>query len=216
MSGPDFSRARQAMVTNQLRTNAVADAAVIAAMETVPREAFVGADQAAVAYRDTIVPLGAGRGLNPPIATGRLLAALQPKAGENALVIGAGTGYAAALLAAMGCRVTALEESPELAERAEAALAGVPVALVKGPLLTGWAADAPYDIILFDGAVPAFPQAIVDQAVDGGRIAGILLDRGVTRLAIGRRAAGGFGVTAFADVEAASLPGFAPTPAFSF
>jgi protein-L-isoaspartate(D-aspartate) O-methyltransferase len=216
MNEPDFGKARRAMVTNQLRTNAVTDAAVIAAMETVPREAFVDPGQGAVAYRDTIVPLGERRGLNPPIATGRLLAALQPQPGERALVVGAGTGYSAALLAHIGCRVTALEESPALAARAETALAGMSVALVKGPLLIGWAADAPYDIILFDGAVAQFPDAIVDQATDGGRVAGAILDRGVTRLAIGRRAAHGFGVTCFADSEVAELPGFAPAPAFTF
>ncbi|HEY0271115.1 MAG TPA: protein-L-isoaspartate O-methyltransferase [Sphingomonas sp.] len=204
------------MVTNQLRTNTVSDAAVIAAMEAVPREDFVGSDQGAVAYRDTIVPLGGGRGLNPPIATGRLLAALQPRAGERALVVGAGTGYSAALLAALGCRVTALEESPELAARAEAALAGGTAAVVKGPLPIGWASGAPYDFILFDGAVDRFPEAIVDQLVEGGRVAGALIDRGVTRLAIGQRTAHGFGVTCFADVEVAALPGFAPAPAFTF
>ena len=216
MGGPDFSKARRAMVTNQLRTNMVTDGAVIAAMEALPRETFVGADQGAVAYRDTIVPLGEGRALNPPIATGRLLSMLQPRPGEHALVVGSGTGYSAALLAALGCQVTALEESPELAARAEAALAGMSAAVVRGPLLIGWAADAPYHLILFDGAVAYFPDTIVDQAGEGGRVAGAILDRGVTRLAIGRRAAHGFGVTTFADVEAAVLPGFTPAPAFSF
>lgn len=216
MSGQEFDRLRRAMVSNQLRTNAVADAAVLAAMETVPREAFVGEGQGAVCYRDTIVPLGDGRGLNPPIATGRLLAAAKPVAGERALVIGAGTGYTAALLAALGCYVTALEESPDLAERAERALAGSGVALVKGTLFLGWVADAPYDIIFVDGAVESIPDAIVDQLADGGRLVSVMLDRGVTRLALGRRAAGGFGLSCFADVEAATLPGFAPAPAFTF
>lgn len=216
MGEPDFSSARRAMVSNQLRTNAVADAAVLAAMESVPREAFVGQEQSAAGYLDTIVPLGEGRGLNPPIATGRLLAALQPRAGERALVIGAGTGYSAALLAALGCRVTALEVSPDLAARAETALEGTSASVVRGPLAAGWAADAPYDIILFDGAVPHFPDGLVGQAAAGGRIAGAILDRGVTRLAIGRRSEHGFGVTCFADVETAELPGFAPAPAFTF
>ena len=216
MSGQEFDRLRRAMVSNQLRTNSVADAAVLAVMETTPRETFVGEGQGALAYRDTIVPLGEGRNLNPPIATGRLLAAVKPLAGERALVIGAGTGYTAALLAALGCHVTALEESPMLSERAETALAGSGVALVRGPLIAGWAPDAPYDIIFVDGAVERFPEAIVDQLRDGGRLAGAILDRGVTRLAVGRRANGGFGVSCFADVEVAALSGFAPAPAFIF
>ncbi|MDB5738755.1 MAG: protein-L-isoaspartate O-methyltransferase [Sphingomonas bacterium] len=212
MSEQDFDRLRRAMVSNQLRTNAVSDAAVLAAMEATPREAFVGAGQAAAAYSDMAVPLGEGRALNPPIATGRLLNAAQPRAGERALVIGSATGYVAALLTTLGCKVTALEESPDLAARAEAA----GVVTVQGALFVGWAPDSPYDLIYIDGAVPAFPKAIVGQLADGGRIVGALLDRGVSRLAIGRGAGDGFGVRMFADVETAPLPGFAPEPAFAF
>lgn len=209
MSGPDFSSLRSAMVSNQLRTNKVTDAAVLAAMAAVPRERFVGEDQVGVAYRDTTVSLGAGRALNPPIATGRLLSVAQPQAGEKVLVIGSGTGYAAALLAEMGCAVTALEESQALIARAQ-----VPTA--EGSLAAGWPADAPYSLIYIDGAVERIPDAIVDQLAEGGRLVGALNERGVTRLIVGRRVAGGFGLDAFADVETALLPGFAPAPAFTF
>jgi protein-L-isoaspartate(D-aspartate) O-methyltransferase len=209
MSGPDFSSLRRAMVSNQLRTNKVTDAAVLAAMGAVPRERFVGEEQGGVVYRDTIVPLGEGRALNPPIATGRLLSVAQPMAGEAVLVIGSGTGYVAALLAEMGCAVTALEESPALIARAQ-------VPTVEGPLAAGWAAGAPYGLIYIDGAVERIPDAIVDQLAEGGRVVGALDERGVTRLVVGRRVAGGFGLDAFADVETALLPGFAPAPAFVF
>jgi protein-L-isoaspartate(D-aspartate) O-methyltransferase len=209
MSGPDFDQLRRAMVSNQLRTNKVTDAAVLAAMGAVPRERFVGADQAGVVYRDTSVPLGGGRALNPPIATGRLLSTARPQAGERVLVIGSATGYVAALLIEMGCTVTALEEAGALIARAA-------VATVEGPLVAGWAEGAPYDLIYVDGAVEQIPQAIVDQLADGGRLLGAITERGVTRLVSGRRVAGGFGIDAFADVEATPLPGFAPAPAFSF
>jgi len=209
MSGPDFSSLRRAMVSNQLRTNKVTDAAVLAAMGAVPRERFASEAQSGVAYRDTIVPLGDGRALNPPIATGRLLSAAQPMAGEAVLVIGSATGYVAALLAEMGCAVTALEESQALIARAQ-------VPTVAGPLAAGWPAGAPYSLIYIDGAVERIPDAIVDQLAKGGRVVGALNERGVTRLVVGRRVAGGFGIDAFADVETASLPGFAPAPAFVF
>ena len=209
MSGSDFSSLRRAMVSNQLRTNKVTDAAVLAAMGAVPRERFVGEAQSGVAYRDTIVPLGDGRALNPPIATGRLLSAAQPMAGEAVLVIGSATGYVAALLAEMGCEVTALEESQALVARAQ-------VPTVEGPLAAGWSAGAPYSLIYIDGAVERIPDAVVDQLAEGGRVVGALNERGVTRLVVGRRVAGGFGLDAFADVETASLPGFAPAPAFVF
>ena len=209
MSGPDFENLRRAMVSNQLRTNKVTDAAVLAAMGAVPRERFAGADQAGVCYRDTLVPLGEGRALNPPIATGRLLNAAQPQIGEKVLVVGSATGYVAALLEEMGCAVTALEESPALVARAQ-------VATVEGPLAAGWPQGAPYSLIYIDGAVERIPDTLVDQLAEGGRLVGAIVERGVSRLVIGRRAANGFGITAFADVETATLPGFAPAPAFTF
>jgi len=217
MSGQDFDQLRRAMVSNQLRTNKVTDAAVLAAMSAVPRERFVTEGQGALAYRDTIVPLGEGRGLNPPIATGRLLDAAAPQPGEHVLVVGAGTGYTAALLAAMGCTVTALEESEDLAARAQAALQGTAgVTLVQGPLAAGWAAKAPYTLVYVDGAVEQLPDAIVGQVAEGGRLVGAIIERSVIRLIVGRRAGGAFASHAFADVETASLPGFAPAPAFMF
>ena len=217
MSGQDLVNMRRLMVSNQLRTNAVTDVDVLAAMAAVPRERFVTDAQASLCYRDTMVPLGGGRGLNPPIATGRLLNAAQVRRGDRALVVGAGTGYAAAVLAAMGATVTALEVSPELVARARIALDGVAgVTLVEGPLADGWAEGAPYAIVYFDGAVEHVPEAIVAQLAIGGRLVGIVADHGLTRLVEGRRASGGFGMEAFAEVEAALLPGFAPAPAFAF
>jgi protein-L-isoaspartate(D-aspartate) O-methyltransferase len=217
MSEQDFDQLRRAMVSNQLRTNKVTDAAVLAAMGAAPRERFVAVEQGAVAYRDTIVALGDGRGLNPPVATGRLLDAAQPQPGEHVLVIGAGTGYVAALLASMGCTVTALEESPDLFARAQAALAGTAhVTLVQGPLAAGLPAQAPYALVYVDGAIEELPDTIVDQVAEGGRLVAGIIERGVRRLIIGRRAGGAFAYRAFADVEAATLPGFAPTPAFTF
>lgn len=214
MGDTDFQALRRAMVSNQLRPNKVTDAAVLAAMGDVPRELFVGADQAGVAYRDTTVSLGAGRSLNPPIATGRLLDAAKPVAGERVLLVGAATGYVAALLVAMGCTVTALEEDQALAARAAAGPAGATI--VTGPLVAGWPSAAPYDLVYIDGCVEAIPAALVEQLADNGRLVAGMMDHGVCRLVTGRRAGAGFGTYAFADVEAAPLPGFAPTPAFTF
>lgn len=217
MSEIDFVKARAFMVSNQLRPSKVTDAVVLATMAEVPRERFVPAESAGVAYRDTIVPLGGGRGLNPPLAVGGMLDALQPKKGEKALVIGASTGYSAALLAEMGCIVTALEEDAALAAKAREALAGFPsVTLVEGPLTAGWPAGAPYDLILIDGLVTVLPDAIPEQLVNDGRLACAIEDRGVSRLATGRRAPHGFGLTSFFDIETAPLPGFQPAPAFTF
>ncbi|HYI64275.1 MAG TPA: protein-L-isoaspartate O-methyltransferase [Allosphingosinicella sp.] len=211
-----FEPMRRAMVASQLRTTGVNDPRVVAAMGEVPREDFVPEERRALAYADALVPLGNGRALNPPMALGRMLTEARLGGSERALVIGAGTGYSAALLARLAGTVVALEEHAGLAACAKEALAGTGVALAKGPLAKGWPRRAPYDFILIDGAVEHVPRAIVDQVADGGRISFAVVDRGVTRLAIGRAVEGAFGITIYADAAAAILPGFEKPRIFSF
>jgi len=213
----DFEAMRTAMVVSQLRPNAVNDPRVVAAMAGVAREKFVPSEAAPLAYRDTAVPLGNGRAANLPIATGRLLTEARLQPGDRVLLIGAATGYTAAVLAGLVGHVVAVESDADLAARARAALAGVAgVELVEGPLEHGHAAGAPYDVIVVDGAVEELPEALVDQVREGGRIVAGLVDRGVTRLAAGRRTGGGFGLVGFADIESVVLPGFARRRGFSF
>ena len=216
MTNLDFNHMRQAMVASQLRTTAVNDARVIAAMGAVPRERFVPQESAALAYIDRAIPLGAGRALNPPMTTGRLLTEAHPKAEDSALVIGGATGYAAALLAELVASVVSLEEDTALLAVARQAPASTRVSIVEGPLAAGWKKKAPYDLILIDGAVEVVPQAIIDQLADGGRLAAAIVDRGVARLSLGKRSGKGFGLVAFADAEAVPLPGFAQPKSFSF
>ncbi len=216
MTEQSFETMRRAMVASQLRTTGVNDPRVVDAMGEVARETFLPADRAQLAYADTMLPLGGGRALNPPMALGRLLSEARLDGSERALVVGAGTGYSAAVLAKLAASVVALEENSSLAAKAREALAGTAVELVEGPLNQGWAAGAPYDVVLIDGAVEEVPQGIVDQVADGGRIALALLDRGVARLAVGRVVAGTFGAVTYADVDAAPLPGFEKPKVFSF
>jgi len=195
----DFEAMRTAMVVSQLRPNAVNDPRVVAAMAAVARETFVPSEA------------------NLPIATGRLLTEARLQPGDRVLLIGAATGYTAAVLAGLVGHVVAVESDADLAARARAALAGVTgVELVEGPLEHGHAAGAPYDVIVVDGAVEELPEALVDQVREGGRIVAGLVDRGVTRLAAGRRTGGGFGLVGFADIESVVLPGFARRRGFSF
>lgn len=211
-----FEPMRRAMVASQLRTTGVNDPRVVEAMGEVPRERFVPQDRLALAYADALVPLAPGRALNPPMALGRLLTEARLRGHERALVIGAATGYSAAVLARLVGSVIALEEDAELLAFARQALAGSNVELVKGPLARGYAKSAPYDFILIDGAVEQVPPAIVGQARDGGAVALALLEEGVSRLAIGRVVGGAFGATIFADAETAPLPGFGKPRGFSF
>jgi protein-L-isoaspartate(D-aspartate) O-methyltransferase len=206
----NYQAMRAAMVESQLRTSDVDDQRVIAAMARVPRERFVPAERRAMAYVDRPIPLANGRALNPPLATGRLLSEARIAPGEHVLLIGAATGYAAALLVAMGAKVTALEEEGV----AVATDAGV--THVVGALNAGAPAGAPYDVLLVDGAVAELPGVIVEQLREDGRIVTGVVERGVTRLCTGRKVGGSFGLTSLIDMEMVVLPGFAQPARFIF
>jgi protein-L-isoaspartate(D-aspartate) O-methyltransferase len=161
----DFADARNRMVDSQVRPNKVIDPRIVAVMRQLPRERFVPPGLAALAYADEDVPLGHDRVLIEPMVIARLVQLTAVAEAERVLVVGAGTGYGAALFAACGARVTALEEDPDLLALAQAALADFApgVSLVSGPLAAGWAAAAPYDVILIEGAVREVPAAIGAQ-----------------------------------------------------
>lgn len=208
---------RHAMVTSQLRTNAVSDQRVVAAMAQLRREDFVPQDVRASVYRDIALPVGGGRAINPPMATGRLLTEAQLTAGDRVLLIGAAGGYTAALLASIVARVIAVEDDSALIAIARAALGKVDrVTVVEAPLAAGHEAAAPYDVLVIDGAIERVPDALIAQVADGGRIVAGIVDRGVTRLASGRKTAGGFGLSAFVDAECVILPGFDKPAGFRF
>jgi protein-L-isoaspartate(D-aspartate) O-methyltransferase len=209
---PDYAAARQAMVDSQLRPQGVSDPAVISAMSLVPRELFVPAELRPLAYIDRALPLGEGRAMAAPAVVGLLLTAMAPMRGETALVVGAATGYSAAVLSEMGLVTTALESSPALA----AAARNQGVNLIEGQLENGYKDSSPYDLILIDGAVEMIPDTLVSQIREGGRLGAALVDKGITRLIVGRKAGGGFGFHAIADSATPLLPGFERPQAFTF
>jgi len=209
---PDYAAARESMVDTQLRPEGVNFSPVVEAMAAVPREDFVAPEAKPLAYIDRTVPIGDGRLMNGPVVLGKLLTEMTPLAGERALVVGCGTGYSAAVLRVMGLKVIGLESSSTLAALARGA--GIDVA--EGPLEEGWPKGAPYDLILIDGAVEHIPEAIVAQLTDHGRLGTALIDKGITRLVVGRRAGGGFGLHSMADSGAAALPGFSKPRIFTF
>jgi protein-L-isoaspartate(D-aspartate) O-methyltransferase len=209
---PDFAAARAAMIDSQLRPSGVANAAVLRAMATVPRELFVADQSRPLAYVDRAIAIGSGRFLAAPAVLGQLLSQMEPEAGQRALVIGAGTGYSAAVLQAIGLEVIAVESSSELAAKAREQ--GVEV--IEGALEADHKTGAPYDQILIDGAVEMIPDFIVEQLADGGRLGTALADRGVTRLIVGRKAGGAFGYVSIGDAGVPALPGFSRPKAFTF
>jgi protein-L-isoaspartate(D-aspartate) O-methyltransferase len=179
--------------------------------------ARVPAEARAIAYRDTALPVAGGRAINLPMVTGRLLTEAYLQKGDRVLLIGAAGGYTAAILAQIVAEVVAVEEDAGLAGLAKDALAGTPnVTLIEGTLAQGHDAGAPYDVLIVDGAVEHLPDALVDQVAAGGRVVTGIVDRGVTRLATGRKTEGGFGLSPFLDCDCVVLPGFAKPKAFTF
>jgi protein-L-isoaspartate(D-aspartate) O-methyltransferase len=209
---PNFAAARAAMVDSQLRPEGVNYPPVSEAMASVKREDFVAEEARELAYIDRVVPIGDGRLMSGPVVLGKLLTEMAPMAGERALVVGSGTGYSTAVLKEMGIEAIGLECSPSLAARARK----LGIETVEGPLEEGWAKGAPYDLILIDGAIEHIPDAIIAQLAEHGRLGTALIDRGVSRLAVGRKAGGGFGLHTLADSGAAALPGFSRPPVFIF
>lgn len=215
-----FADARNHMVDSQIRPNRVTDPRILSAMRHLPRERFLPASVGALAYADENVPLGNGRFMLEPMVLARLLQAAQLRDNERVLVIGAGTGYGAALLAACGCRVTALEDDASLAWIARSVLpAEAPgVTVVSGPLAAGWPAQAPYDLILIEGAVPAIPPALAAQTHrETGRILGAICAEGrITQAVIAEATAAGLAVSPLFDCATPPLPSLRKAPVFAF
>ena len=209
---PDFAAARRAMIDSQLRPQGVTDPLVLEAMGEIERERYLPQSSQSAAYVDRAVPLGGDRFLAAPAALGQLLTQMMPQPGQRALVIGAGTGYSAAVLTRMGLDVIALESDAQLGSRARE----LGSTIVEGPLEQGHRKGAPYDQILIDGAVEFIPEAIIEQLADGGRLGGALSDRGVTRLIVGRKSGIAFGYLSIGDSGVPALPGFISAKAFTF
>lgn len=208
-----FDKMRETMVDSQLRTTGVNDPDVLTAIRAVPRERFVPAARAPQAYSDLAIAVAPGRVLLEPMVFGLLLTHARIAAGERVLVVGAATGYAAAVIGRLTPHVTALEEDATLAATAR----NNGVAVVEGPLAAGWPAAAPYDVIYIEGAATALPPALLAQVVEGGRVAAVMIgDDDVARATVGRVAAGRFAGSGFIETGAAVLPGFGRQPKFVF
>ena len=209
---PDFAAAREAMVESQLRPQGVTDRATLDAMARIERERFLPSHTRPLAYVDRAVGMGDGRFLPAPAVLGQLLTQMMPQPGERALVVGAGTGYSAAVLAEIGLDVVAIESNSSLVAAGKQLGADI----IEASLEAGFVKNAPYDQILIDGAVEAIPDAIVDQLADGGRLGTALIDRGITRLVVGRKAGAAFGILSFGDSGVPALPGFSRPKVFKF
>ncbi|MGK9233455.1 protein-L-isoaspartate O-methyltransferase [Inquilinus limosus] len=216
----DYAAARLNMVEGQIKPNKVVDQALIDAMMAVPRERFVPAERRGVAYVDEDVAIGGGRVLMEPRVLGRLLNDARITPDARVLIVGAGTGYSAAVVARTAGKVVALEEDKALLATARGVLAelGVQgVTLVEGRLAEGRPAEGPYDVILIDGAVAEVPAALIAQLAPGGRLLTVVDDGdGVGRAMLVSAIDGVASQRPLFDATTAILPGFERKPAFQF
>lgn len=216
----DFAVARHNMIEGQIRTNKVTDGALIEAMEALPREQFVPVERRSVAYIDEDIRLAGNRFVMEPMVMARLLQAAEPTKTDVALDVGCATGYGTAILARVTATAVGLDSDAALTRQASEILARLQVdnaIVVQGPLAQGYAKHGPYDVILVNGAAAAFPQALIDQLAEGGRLVGIRRPGpgpGIATLVLKRHGA----AAARALFEAATpyLPEFAPKPRFVF
>lgn len=214
----DLALARYNMVESQVRPNGITDLRIIAAMASVPREAFVPTAMRDVAYVGTEVALGGGRRLMEPMAFARLLQLADIAEGEKVLLIGGASGYGAAVIAQLGAHVALLESESALAASARANLGGMAgVTVIEGALKEGVAGQGPFDVILLEGRVSVVPENLFAQLREGGRLVAAVGDHNTARCCRAELDDGAHSLRQAFEVSVPPLPGFErPQPGFVF
>ena len=194
VAGPSrMPAARRAMIDSQLRTSGVNQPWVLAAMGRVAREDYVPAAMRSAAYIDRAIPLGDGRYLAAPLVHGMILAEAAPTPADRALLVSGGSGYLEALLRPLVATLDVI-------------YAGEPITPGAGG----------YSLLIIDGAIAELPEALGAQLTPGGRLVCGLVDRGLTRLATGRKVGGNVALLALAELGIPVLPAFAAAKRWSF
>jgi protein-L-isoaspartate(D-aspartate) O-methyltransferase len=219
----DFATARLKMVDGQVRPSDVTDLRIIDAMLSVPREAFVPEHQRALAYLDLDLDVGEGgpakRFLIKPVVIAKMLQAADIRDTDAVLVVGCASGYLAALVAKLARHVAATECDPSLVAKARDVFAelGIGNVTVKAAAVAeGDSENAPYDVIILNGATEIVPDGLYRQLKEGGRLVGVFAMTQPQRAVIVTRSHDDFGNRALFDAAIPVLPGFERPPAFVF
>ncbi len=178
----DFEQLRKRMVENQLQTNGIRDIDLLISMGKVKREYFVDENMQTLAYSDMDIKLfNTDRYLMAPVSFAKLVQLAQIKAEDVALIIGCSIGYSVAVLANLASAVVGVEENAELVKKASEILIDLDVgngAVLHGDPLKGLASEAPYDVIIIEGAINKVPEELFKQLRDGGRLVAALENNG--------------------------------------
>lgn len=215
----DLARARDFMVESQVRTADVTDSRILQAMRQLPRERFAPAQKRAIAYADLEIDVAPGRTLLRPRDLAKLIQALAPQANERALEIAGATGYGAAVLAACCKEVITLDPDGDLSFAAGAALDSCGLSNVKAvstALANGWKDEAPYDVIMLNGASEIVPDAWLQQLAPGGRLGVIVREGAAGAARIYTRSGDTFSHRTAFDAFPTLTPGLDRPRGFSF
>jgi protein-L-isoaspartate(D-aspartate) O-methyltransferase len=205
------------MVNSQLRTGGIVDKVVLAAFLEVPRQRFVAPEHESLAYVDRELPARGAkfRRLLAPMVLARMFQAATVAAGDRALDVAGGSGYGAALLAAMGAKVVLLESDAGAAEAAKAELHNH-VKVIAGPLDSGAAALGPFDLIVVEGAFGVLPDRLIGLLADPGRLVGIDASSDSSQAVVYEKNGGGISRRVLFETKADLLDGFRPEVSFAF
>ena len=169
----DYAAEREAMVERHLRQRGIIEKPILDAFREVPREAFVGEEYAHLAYGDHPLPIEAGQTISQPYIVALTIQAAEIRQGDKVLEVGAGSGYAAAVISRIADRVIAIERQHDLVEIARERMERLGysnVEIVEGDGTRGWPGEAPFDAIVAAASGSHVPKAFIEQLNEGGRI----------------------------------------------
>ena len=217
----DFAAMRLNMVESQLRTNRVTDRALLEAFEALPREDFVPKEKRGIAYIDEDLSIGDGRFLMEPMVLARLLQAARLTKDDVVLDVGCTTGYSTALLAGLAGTVVGVEQDEAMVKSANDALSSHGIdngVVICDPLNDGYPKQAPYNVIVLQGAVAELPESITKQLADGGRLVTVMREgENLTgRATLVQRNGASLSSRALFDASTPVLPGFEKSESFVF
>ena len=169
----NYAAEREAMVERQIESRGITDPKILEAFRAVPREAFISEEYAALAYGDPPLPIEAGQTISQPYIVALMIKAAEIKPGDKVLEVGAGSGYAAAVISRIAGKVVAIERQRELVKIAQQRIARLGydnVKIVEGDGTRGCPEEAPFDAILAAASGSHLPPQWVEQLAEGGRI----------------------------------------------
>jgi protein-L-isoaspartate(D-aspartate) O-methyltransferase len=169
----DFTRLRERMITRHVEARGLDDPALLAALRAVPREEFVSAEYVDAAYADSPLPIESGQTISQPYIVALMIDAAGIGPADKVLEVGAGSGYAAAVIGQLAKEVVAIERHGELARLAAGRMERLGydnVKIVEGDGTNGWPPAAPFDAILAAASGSHVPQVLIDQLKPGGRL----------------------------------------------